>query len=377
VPLFVSACSEAAAKPSAPVAAPIVPMSIAVTPAIHSTDVAPDADISVRADGGTLHDVQVIDSDGHYVEGSFDPEQTSWTADANLQLGEQYFVYAAGEGAGGPVRTTTTFTTRDVDSTNRVYAAAVSPADGERVGVAHPLIVYLNRPAKNRQAVQDALEVVTSPRVEGAWYWIDGATLDYRPQEFWPAGTKVTFRSKLAGVSLGDDMWGSGGLTSSFQVGRDQVIKVDVAKHRMTVVRDGRTIRSFPVSTGKPGWETRNGVKVLTERVRNKKWTNEAIDAPEDDTRFSDYAVRMTNSGEFIHDATWNSRIGEGNTSHGCIGMRLADMAWVWANTMPGDPVVVSGSPRKYTNLDNRIADWNIDWETWRAGNAAPPAVAG
>jgi lipoprotein-anchoring transpeptidase ErfK/SrfK len=320
-PLLVSGCSDTdggqlagAGKPVAPVA-----MSVDISPIDGADDVPPDAEVTVRGSAGRLTDVQVI----------------------------------------------------DVPPANQLHVASVAPADGATVGIGHPLIVTLNHGAEDRGAVQDALEVVTEPAVEGAWYWIDDRTLDYRPEEFWPAGTRVTLRSRLAGVDLGHGMWGSGDQTSTFEVGRHQLIKVDVKARRMTVVRDGKTVRTFPVSTGKRGWETRNGVKVLTERVRGKVWTNEAINAPEEYTLYSRYAIRMTNSGEFIHDATWNPTIGQDNTSHGCVGLRLSDMAWIWANTMPGDPVVVTGSPKPYTDLGNRIADWNIDWERWKSGNAS------
>jgi lipoprotein-anchoring transpeptidase ErfK/SrfK len=107
------------------------------------------------------------------------------------------------------------------------------------------------------------------------------------------------------------------------------------------------------------------------EKVRHKKWTNDAIQAPEDYTLFSDYAMRMTNSGEFIHDAPWNTgNIGSANTSHGCVGLRPADMAWLYRQTIVGDPVIVTGSPKKYTELWNRYMDWNVPWPKWSAGNA-------
>jgi lipoprotein-anchoring transpeptidase ErfK/SrfK len=173
----------------------------------------------------------------------------------------------------------------------------------------------------------------------------------------------------MRGVDAGNGRYGAGVFTSSFTIGRSQVLEVDVTKHRMNVVRDGRVINSFPVSTGKPGWETRNGIKMIMDKVGQKTWTNEEIDAPEEYTEHSDYAMRMTNSGEFIHDAGWNKRIGEGNASHGCVGMNPGDAAWLFDNTILGDAVVVTGSPVKHTELWNRIQDWNVPWERWLTGN--------
>jgi lipoprotein-anchoring transpeptidase ErfK/SrfK len=106
------------------------------------------------------------------------------------------------------------------------------------------------------------------------------------------------------------------------------------------------------------------------DRERNKVWTNDAIDAKEDYRLKSKYAMRLTNSGEFVHDAPWNTgNIGEANTSHGCIGLFPKDMTWLWRNTLLGDPVVVTGSPKPFDDLENRIADWNIPWAKWSKGN--------
>jgi lipoprotein-anchoring transpeptidase ErfK/SrfK len=370
VPLLAGGCGGVAAQPETVAAAAPVPMSIVITPAAAASEVVPNAELTVRGSHGKLTDVQVLDSEGDFVEGYYDVNRTVWTATENLGLGEEYSVYAVGQGATGTVRETTTFTTIDPPAKQRLGVAYVSPRDGATVGIAQPLVVGLTRPAKDRRAVQDALQVFTEPYVEGAWYWIDSMTLDYRPEKFWPSGTKVTLKADFAGRELGEGIWGTSDKQTSFTIGRHQIIKVNVDTRRMQVVRDGEVIKSFPVSTGKPGWETRNGIKVLSEWVRGKVWRNEAINAPEEYTLYSSYAVRMTNSGEFIHDATWNTSIGASNASHGCVGMNLSDARWVFNNTIMGDPVVTTGSPKPYTNIYNRIADWNIPWEKWKAGNA-------
>jgi lipoprotein-anchoring transpeptidase ErfK/SrfK len=247
----------------------------------------------------------------------------------------------------------------------------VQPADGDKVGVGHPLIVTFNQPVANRKVVQDALQVRTRPQVEGAWYWIDDVTVDYRPEKFWPAGTQVTLSAKLKKIGAGNGVVGGGNRTSKFTVDRSQVITVDVDKHTLQVVRDGKPLKTYDVSTGKKGWETRTGTKIIMDKERNKKWTDEAIDAPEDYEYKSKYAMRITNSGEFLHDAPWNKgNIGEANTSHGCIGLLPEAAKWLYQNTIVGDPVVVVGSSKPFDDLANRVADWTVPWEKWKAGNA-------
>ncbi len=348
---------------------PAAPAAVRISPTDGMSDVALDGKVTVTAEHSTLRHVDLSDSTGRYLEGSYNSDRTAWTSASSLIPGQSYSVAAAALGAEGVASATSAFTTKLLPTTQQLRATLSAPAAGSTVGVAYPMVVTFNRPVLNRRTVTAALSVRTEPHVEGAWYWIDAYTVDFRPREFWPANTKVTLNSNLAGVYAGNGLWGIANTTSGFQVGREQIIKVDVNKHRMTVLRDGEKVRSFPVSTGKEGWETRNGTKVIMDKVRGKTWTNEEIDAPEEYTLRSDYAMRLTNSGEFIHDAPWNTTVGAGNTSHGCVGMNLDDMKWLYNNTILGDAVVTTGSPKPFTTLWNRYQDWNVPWSQWLTGN--------
>ena len=78
---------------------------------------------------------------------------------------------------------------------------------------------------------------------------------------------------------------------------------------------------------------------------------------------------------EFIHDAPWNrGNIGSANTSHGCVGMYPKDMAWLYDNSIIGDPVIVTGSDRPHGVLWNLFMDWNVPWSQWARGNATETA---
>jgi lipoprotein-anchoring transpeptidase ErfK/SrfK len=259
---------------------------------------------------------------------------------------------------GGPLNASAT----TVPPVNRP-AFSVAPANGATVGVAQPLALTFAQPVPDRQAVQATLQVSTSPPVRGAWYWLDDRHVDYRPERFWSAGTRVALRT------------GPGAAVSTFTVGRSQVIRVDAKRHRLTVLRDGAPIKHFRASTGKHGWETRNGTEVMMDRVGAKHWTPDSINAPEQYSLYSKYAIRITQSGEFVHDAPWShKKIGKHNTTHGCVGLRTADAKWIWDNSMLGDPVLVHGSSSQHPQtVANRYDDWNIPWATWRKGNASQP----
>ena len=355
-----------------PQAVPTPTAAVTIVPASGSTDVPPDTDVTVTASSGRATNVVVEDSGGERVDGEFDEASGTWRAEHRLRVSERYTVTASAlDPQGAVVEATSDFSTIEVPEADRLYAKFVAPHDGEVVGVAHPLVVGFNHAVRDKAAVQEALEVETSEPVEGAWYWIDDQFVHYRPKNFWPADIEVSVHIGIGGLKV-DDRWGGNDRDLTYEIGRKQVIKVFVGKHTLQVVNGkGRTIRSFPVSTGKPGWETRNGTKVLMEKVRDKKWTNEEIDAPEFYRLESEYALRMTNSGEFIHDAPWNTGyIGNANASHGCVGMRTRDMRWLYDHAIVGDPIVVTGSPKPYRDLINRYADWNIDWDEWSEGNA-------
>jgi lipoprotein-anchoring transpeptidase ErfK/SrfK len=346
--------------------------TITVTPPAGTGSVRPDTTVEVAVAGGALTQVTVQDSDGAALPGGVSADGSRWTASARLRPGADYTVRVTAVNPDGTTAgARATFSTLRVRDGRRLKASSVSPLAGSTVGVAHPLVVGFNHPVRDRAAVQRALRVRTTPAVAGGWFWIDDEHVHYRPREFWPAGTRVTLSADLTGVDAGGGYWGAASRTVSYQIGRRQVLRIDVKRLRMTVERGGRAVRAFRVTSGKPGWETRNGTKVLMEKIRDKTWTNDEISAPEEYTLHSEYAMRMTNSGEFIHDAPWSlGNLGRRSASHGCVGMRPGDARWLYRNTMVGDAVVVTGSPRPYGAIWNRYADWNVPWSTWSAGNA-------
>jgi lipoprotein-anchoring transpeptidase ErfK/SrfK len=346
-------------------------MGVSVYPAADAADVKPDSTVTVNATFGKLQNVQVVDSTGTVITGNFSEDRTAWVADRRLAPNETYQVIVSGMSEkGATVAQTSKFSTLTVAKKDQTASTLISPPDGSTVGVAQPVVIQFNHGITNREAALQALSVETSEPVEGGWYWIDSREVHWRPKDFWPTGVHVTIKESLVGMDMGDGEWGISRRESSFTVGREQIIKVDVKRHELRVVRDGKTIKTFDVSTGKPGWETRNGTKVIMEKVTGKIWRSEAIDAPEHYRLRSSYAMRMTNSGEFIHDAPWNTgNIGRANTSHGCVGLTVSAMAWLFDHTIIGDPVVVTGSPKKFTELWNRYQDWNVDWDQWQTGN--------
>ena len=139
--------------------------------------------------------MRVTDPTGTELEGANAADRTTWNSAVPVKVGTRYTVHAWGAGAdGAEAEQVSRFSTGDVERSGSLEIVSVQPADGAKVGVGHPLIVTFSQPVVDRETVQDALQVRTNPPVEGALYWIDDVTVDYRPEKFWPSATESRSR---------------------------------------------------------------------------------------------------------------------------------------------------------------------------------------
>jgi len=345
---------------------------ITVTPGDGTGRVRPDAEIRVHAQGGRLTDVSVIDERGRSVRGLLEAGRQAWTSQRPLSLASRYSVVArAADPSGRPALRITSFRTV---KPRHYLDATVAPLSGETVGVGMPIAVSFDHEVGDRPAVERRLHVKTSVPVEGAWHWLSATEVHYRPRTYWPAGTHVSLHADLGDVRVGRGTWGARDTDVSFDVGRALVSTVDVASHAMTVRENGRVIATVPITTGKPGFDTRGGVKVVLEKVRSLVMDSTTIGIQKGDPDYYrldvEYAVRVTWSGEFLHSAPWSlASQGRENVSHGCVGMSPGNAAWFYDRAIRGDVVDVIGSSRPM-ELTNGYGDWNLSWRDWRAGSA-------
>jgi lipoprotein-anchoring transpeptidase ErfK/SrfK len=346
---------------------------VKVTPATGASAVRPDKPVTVAASAGVLQDVTLRDEDGDKVRGTFNPEKSQWTSAPHLKPGSRYTVSGTAKGSDG--RTAPISSSFRTLTPGSKLKASVAPLNGETVGVGMPVQIFWNHTVKDKAAVERHLSVKTSVPVEGSWHWMNNKQVDYRPKEYWPAGTKVTVDIDTQGVNAGGSVWGSASRTIEFTIGRSVVTNIDVTKHQMAVSIDGKVARTIPITAGKDGFTTRSGVKVIMEKFRTKRMDARTIGIQPGDPNYYDihdvqWAQRVTSSGEFIHGAPWSGGSqGRDNVSHGCIGMGLADAAWYFDQTLRGDPVVVTGTTRKM-EPGNGWTDWNDSWAEYKAGSA-------
>jgi lipoprotein-anchoring transpeptidase ErfK/SrfK len=333
----------------------------------------PNRPVVVAVKSGQLTDVLVTDRQGHSVKGRLGRGGTTWhSTQSILDYNVRYSVRAtAVDSAGLVAHQASSF--RTVAPEHVVYSE-ITPSGGAVVGVGMPIIVSFGEPVPNRAAAETHLSVNTSRPTVGGWYWVSDQMVRWRPKDYWRPGTVVVVRSDLAGVSLGQGTWGNDDDQVKFTIGDAMVSTVDIANHDMVVERNGQVIRRVPVTTGKPGWDTRNGVKVIMSKDRQVVMDAATIDVNKQDPEYYrldvEYAMRVTWSGEYLHAAPWSvSSQGQENVSHGCTGMSLENASWYYNISRVGDVVEYINGVRGMEPW-NGYTDWTIPWEQWQAGSA-------
>ncbi len=337
-----------------------------------------DTVVKVKAASGTLRKVKMTftytDRQGRAqkdtVAGKLNKNKTIWTAADRLEPAATYTLAMSGRNVADQVTTTKTrFQTQNLTLSQQTYPT-LYPLKGMKVGIGMPVVLTFDVPVKNKREFEKNLLVTTSPAQPGTWRWFSDTQVRYRPKNYWKPGTKVSVHADINGVDAGNGIYGQNSVKTSFTVGRSFKIRVNLRSDVATVYKSGRKVRTILVSGGKPGWQTRSGIKVIMAKEYNKKMTNEAIGAKEEYTLIAAYALRITNSGEFLHAAPWNTaHFGRRNASHGCTGMSNANAGWLMRHTLLGDPVITTGSSRGVED-GNGYSDWNLSWATYKKGSA-------
>lgn len=355
-----------------------------VKPAIAVTDdggkpldkdavgVQPGLPIVVNATEGALTGVKIDKTDGTPVKGVLSDDGATWTSDEPFGYDRRYTVQAEAVGVGGKTTTSQSFTTQ---APNNLTQAYISPGKGETVGIAQAVGVRFDETIPNRKAAEAAIKITSDPEVQGAFYWISGSEVRWRPEHFWKPGTKVKVEVNTYGINLGDGLFGEQNVSSNFEVGRAMELTADDNTKTVVIKRDGKVIRTMPTSFGKPGHDTPNGIYTIGDRVDHIIMDSSTYGVPtsaaEGYRTPVDWAVQMSYSGIYLHGAPWSMWAqGNTNTSHGCLNLSPADAQWLVRNTLRGDPVTVSNTGGETLSGTDGLGDWNIPWSTWSKGNA-------
>ena len=350
---------------------PTGPAVVTFTPAKGTAKVRPDQQVQVAVQNATLTAVQVRSAQGAALPGELAPDGTTWRSSGVLAGGSSYTVSAQTRSPDGSTGTfASEFATLRPSSTT---SAVLIPGDDWTVGVGMPVIVQFGRAVKNRAAAVRTLTVTTTPPVEGAWHWMNDESVWWRPKDFWAAGTKVKVTAAIEGAELSPGTWGRRTYTSSFAIGASIISTVDVAKHTLTVTKNGALVRVLPVTTGKndPRFRTRGGTKVIMEKLESVRMDAATTGTDSKDPEFYNtvehWAMRLTWSGEYLHarpGSDW--AFGKTNISHGCTGMSWSNAKWLFDFSQVGDVVKYVGSSRAL-EFGNGYTAWDLPFEQWAA----------
>ncbi|MFD8479628.1 Ig-like domain-containing protein [Kitasatospora sp. NPDC059673] len=352
---------------------------IDVAPLIHTSAAGEKADpakaFSITTEGtAKLGEITVTGPDGKPVAGQLSADQQHWQTTDPLRAGAGYTVKVTAEdGKGGHGEADSTFTTAPAQ---HVVSAELGPdSSGSGVyGVGQPLTVTLSEKVTDpaaRQQIERGLSVTSQPAVTGAWYWVDDQNLHFRPEEYWPANTTVKLAYDLPGIRIADGVYGGDQQTLALRTGDRVEAVIDAGTDELTYKRNGEVVRTIPVTTGKPGFDTRNGVKVVLGQEADVRMSGETIGIPNGSSESYDldvkWATRVTWSGEYVHAAPWSTWAqGRENVSHGCTGMSTDDAKWFFDNTRVGDLVqVVNSMGHEMEPFGNGFGDWNVDWDEY------------
>ena len=349
-------------------------ISVSPTPSHTAT---PNKPVVVRATVGRLTDVVVAGPNGAAVPGQLSADARTWTSQSGvLNFATTYRVQAvAVDGHGLPTSLATSV--REA-AAGHFISLSMTPNHGDQVGVGMPVTLSLDHPMSNpnaRRAFEQTLTVTANKApVNGAWAWQNDTTLEYRPMTYWPGHAAIAVTAALKGVPLGSGVWGGADETHTFTTGPAMISFVNIKTDKLTVTRDGKIIRVIPVTTGKAGFETRSGVKVIMtkeySRVMDAATGGTAKNSPDYYKIEVFYAMRLTDSGEFLHAAPWSEWAqGTENVSHGCTGMSTSNAQWLYDQSEIGDVVEFTGTTRMMTD-DNGLTVWNVSFNQWRKGSA-------
>jgi lipoprotein-anchoring transpeptidase ErfK/SrfK len=339
-----------------------------------ATDVPVSTLLEVAAQGGSLTSVAMTSESGEVV-GALADDGASWTAGARLEPGTTYTVKAVADNDGATARRTASFTTADLTLDEQTYAS-IAPLDGETVGVGMPVVVTFDVAVTDRSEFEKHMSVTAKPAQAGSWHWLSDKIVHWRPKSYWRPGSEVSVDVDVNGVEAGNGIYGQEDRDIDFQVGDAHIYQVDGQTHQMKVFENGKVLRTIPITLGKsPDFVTRSGVKVIMEKFDSKRMNSETVGIPTGSSEGYDldnvqWAMRVTNSGEFIHAAPWSvGSQGYENVSHGCTGMSTDNAAWLYAMTLRGDVVEYTGTNRPMT-FDNGYGDWNTSFQEYQKGSA-------
>lgn len=351
---------------------PAAPPHLTVSPNSDGQGLPLDTPVYVVADSGRITAVKFDESGvGTPSGGQLSSDGHTWRMSDGLDPRASYTLTAtATNSAGQSVSAHVAFST--LSAQGRLITN-VFPGDGSTVGVGEPIDLTFNNPIPDdrKAALLDRIKITSTPGVMGAWHWFSDTSVHFRPQNYWPSGTKVDITANLKGFDAGNGVWGLGDWEQGFTIGAKHVSLIDDTTHEMQVYENDQLVQTWPVSMGKPGFATLEGTLVVLFKVYDVKMNScstfhtSAACVPGGANFYNEdvyYDTAISTNGFFIHAAPWSVYAqGHYDVSHGCVNLST-DRATTFYNwSQIGDVVVISHTGN-IADITNGEADWQIDF---------------
>ena len=363
-----STSMAAAAAAAAKAEAATLAAELQITPADGSHGVDPSSPITVTDLRGKVTNVTVHTS-GDTVSGQLSDGGTTWRSAGHLDVSQSYTITATGT-VGGGHRFTKTSTFRTLTPSDPL-SAEVYEGSGQTYGVGMPIMLIFSQPITNRAAVERSLSLTTSKPVIGAWYWDDSEHLDFRPRDYWPADTTVSFDGHLDGVEGAKGVYGTDDLTQTFNIGPSIIAVASTTTHKTQIYINGKLAYDWPISTGRPSLPTPDGTYLSVQKNNPVRMIGGGpAGSPGYYNELVNWAVRFTFSGDYYHSAPW-SVVDQGttNVSHGCVNLPPEDAVTYYNLSIPGDPITVTASTAS-GRWDDGWTEWFLPWSQFLKGSA-------
>jgi lipoprotein-anchoring transpeptidase ErfK/SrfK len=359
----------------APQAAAVVAKYLKISPAPGTKNAATTNGITVTgASGGKVTSVSVKTSGKFPVTGQLNAAGTSWRSSYALPTGQSFTVTAHGtDPHGHPVTSTSSFNTMTPASS---FATTIFEGLNATYGVGMPIMLSFDHAITNKAAVERSLQLTTSNPVVGSWYWDGDQQLYFRPREYWPAHTTVTFTGHLDGVEGAPGVYGVHTLTQTFSIGQSVIAVASTSAHHTLIYVDGKVKYDWPISTGRDTLPTPNGTYLAVEKGNPVRMVGGGKKgSPGYYNELVNWAVRFTYGGDYFHAAPWSVvNQGVSNVSHGCVNLSPGDAQTYYEMASPGDPITITDSP-KAGKWDDGWTQWFLSWSQYLAGSATHQAV--
>lgn len=239
-------------------------------------------------------------------------------------------------------------------------------------GIGMPIVVYFSAKITEARDFVAATTVKINGVVnKGFWYFersalnagypLQGSFIPYQAdvpsyyngmQTLWPPNSTVEMAMDTKGVSAGRGLAFDDSLTLHMAIGDAHISRVDCAAEQMVITDNGRPWHTYPVSCGAAATPTFNGIKVVLQKGEQDPATGKLrpigtvmMSGPGYTDDPVPYSVRITNSGEYVHAASWNGRnIGIRSTSNGCTNLNPDNAIAFYNWAIIGDVVIHSNT---------------------------------